>query len=70
MSYEDRLSAVLSAAIEDENDAISELSGESNEQEILLGIDSGNRTDNEQKKASKDASQNNLVTKYRKRNTL
>ena len=35
MSYEERLSAVLSAAMEDEHDAISELSGESNEPDLL-----------------------------------
>ena len=70
MSHEDRPSAVLSAAIEDKNDAISELSGESNEKEKLLGIDSGKRADNEQRKVSKDASQNNLVNRYPKETTL
>ena len=70
MSHEDRLSAVLSAAIEDNKDAISELSGESNEKEKLLGIDSGKRADNEQRKVSKDASQNNLVNRYPKETTL
>ena len=61
---------MLSAAIEDKNDAISELSGESNEKEKLLGIDSGKRADNEQRKVSKDASQNNLVNRYPKETTL